>query len=88
MGILLQITGVAVGAYVLTHLKYREGAFDSEVFDSKNFDVGDDTSNLPKHPKTNQPVFPLVYNQKTASISIGCLIVGLTLQIVALHFPS
>ncbi|MEX2192306.1 MAG: hypothetical protein WD717_02845 [Nitrosarchaeum sp.] len=88
IGILLQIIGVAIGAYVLTHLKYREGSFDSESFDSRFFDTGDDMSNLPKHPQTKEPVFPLVYNRKTASISIGCLIVGLTLQIIALHFSS
>lgn len=86
LGILLQITGVSVGAYVLTHLKYREGSFDSKNFNSEIFDVGDDTSNLPKDPKTHKPVFPLVYNRKTASISVGCLIIGLTLQIIALHF--
>lgn len=86
LGLLLQITGVSIGAYVLTQIKYRKGPFDPKVFDPKIFDVGDDTSNLPKHPETNEPIFPLIYNRKTAALSIGTLIVGLFLQLIALNF--
>lgn len=85
-GLFLQIAGVSIGAYVLTQIKYREGPFDPEFFDPKIFDVGDDTTNLPKHPKTNKPVFPLIYNRKIAAASVTSLITGLTLQLVALNY--
>lgn len=85
-GLLLQIMGVSIGAYVLTQIKYRKGPFDPKVFDSEIFDVGDDTSNLPNHPETKEPILPLIYNRKTTALSIGALIIGLSLQLIALNF--
>lgn len=87
-GLLFQIAGVAIGVYVFTQIKYKEGIFDPTFFDQRIFDVGDDASNLPKHPKTKKPVFPLEYNKRIATVSVICLVVGLTLQIIALNIHS
>jgi len=85
-GLLFQITGVLIGVYVLTKIKYRKGPFDPKIFDPRIFDVGDDTSNLPEDPKTEKPIFPIIYNQKIAALSISFLVGGLTLQLIALNF--
>ena len=85
-GLLLQIAGVAGGAYTLTQIKYREGNFDSKSFDSKIFDTGDDITNLPIDPKTKKPIFPIIYNHKMGAFSVGSLIIGLSLQLMALNF--
>jgi len=84
IGILFQFVGIAVGVYTFTQIKYRKGIFNPKIFDPKIFNTGDDMSNLPKHPKTNKPIFPLEINKISAAISVGLIMIGIILHIVAL----
>ena len=88
-GVLFQIAGVVVGVWIITHLKYREkGIFNDEIFNSNMVNTKDDKSDLPKNPRTNEPIIPIIFNKKIAYISIGCLLLGLILQIIALNFST
>ncbi|MEO9277922.1 MAG: hypothetical protein ABI340_09125 [Nitrososphaera sp.] len=88
IGLFLQIVGVSIGAYTIKTIKFRTGGFTKSGFTESGFTVEDDTSNLPKNPKSNKPIFPLEFNKVTAVISVIAIIIGLTLQLVAVSIDS
>jgi hypothetical protein len=78
-GLFLQLIGVTFGAISIREIilskSDRLGIFRHHYYHK------DEIEKLPKHPKTNQPIFPLIIDRHALVTSVVLIMIGLWIQI-------